>query len=355
MSGSQSVKVVETGNEILLGAIAGRVEGFAFEDRITIERLDLRKSQAPIRRYSKEQLHEIELVKRHIRDGFYLFVVRACPICSQTKFSVVATKDRYGLPLQTVLCHGCALCFANTVMREEDYRHFYGHHYRKVYGGAQYASDEFFQGQVGGGRRILQFLRQQLTFEVGTRVLEVGCGAGGVLLPFKEAGAQVIGVDYGPDFLQYGRALGLDLIDGSLEQVPEGFTPDIIIYRHVLEHVYDLQQHLSYVAERWPGVTLYINCPGLFSINIYKYNFLNYLQNAHLYNFTRHSMRQLLEKFGWRVSFCDEGIRCISSRAATDTVIEGSASEEMRHIVRYLETCEAVVGAASAARGQAAQ
>ncbi len=79
----------------------------------------------------------------------------------------------------------------------------------------------------------------------GTRVLEIGCGAGGLLRRLHESGANAVGVDTLPNalflanmrLLQSGHSVSLVQIagDGPLPFRPGTF--DAIVGQHVMEHI----------------------------------------------------------------------------------------------------------------------
>jgi SAM-dependent methyltransferase len=72
------------------------------------------------------------------------------------------------------------------------------------------------------------------------RVLEVGCGAGDQLLALKNAGWDVLGIDFDPAAVATANARGLDVRLGDLRQasLPEA-SFDAIVMSHVVEHVID--------------------------------------------------------------------------------------------------------------------
>ena len=71
------------------------------------------------------------------------------------------------------------------------------------------------------------------------RLLDVGCGSGGMLLLAKKIGFNVTGIEIDSKAVAYARLQGLNIIQGSykeLEGINEKF--DSIICSHILEHIY---------------------------------------------------------------------------------------------------------------------
>lgn len=116
----------------------------------------------------------------------------------------------------------------------------------------------YFREQIFTTREyVIPFIEKALKIDKTTRVLEVGCGEGGNLVPFLELGCNVTGVD-----LSGGK---IELATKFLEEyVNEGFavlladdiyhlTPentglfDIIMLRDVIEHIHDQEIFMKFI------------------------------------------------------------------------------------------------------------
>lgn len=93
-----------------------------------------------------------------------------------------------------------------------------------------------YQIQIG------QFYLQHFVtpFAHGKRVLDIGCGEGGVLTAFERAGYECTGIEYSLDRFKYAREKGsssIRFIHGDIEQLvlPEQF--DVILMLDVIEHL----------------------------------------------------------------------------------------------------------------------
>lgn len=107
-----------------------------------------------------------------------------------------------------------------------------------------------FDQQVENSKEyVLPFIAKTQPVKTGVTVLEIGCGEGGVLLPFIEQGCQCLGVDLAPyrielakEFLANEMAAGkVDFLvqnvydDVFVNRYKNSF--DIIILKDVIEHV----------------------------------------------------------------------------------------------------------------------
>ncbi len=92
--------------------------------------------------------------------------------------------------------------------------------------------------------------------QVGTDVLEIGCGDGGNLLPFSEMGCRVVGVDMAACrikeakvFFETAHAEGTFIAQDifQVEELERSF--DIIICHDVFEHIDNKEQFLSNLSK----------------------------------------------------------------------------------------------------------
>jgi SAM-dependent methyltransferase len=117
-----------------------------------------------------------------------------------------------------------------------------------------------YDQQVENSREyVLPFIEATKTITAGMRVLEIGCGEGGVLVPFIERGCYCVGVDLDPpridlanQFLQSevkdGKALFLmkNVYDADfLEKYKNLF--DLIILKDTIEHVPQQEKFIPYL------------------------------------------------------------------------------------------------------------
>lgn len=93
----------------------------------------------------------------------------------------------------------------------------------------------------------LNYLRPHITLTAATRVLEIGCGEGGNLLPFAELGCQVTGLDLSEDRIrqaqeffekagQQGTFFAKNFIEADKPQIEEGRF-DLVLCHDVIEHI----------------------------------------------------------------------------------------------------------------------
>ncbi len=258
---------------------------------------------------------ERNAVLKKFSDGNYVFADRCCVICDGDAFDILAEHDRYGFPIQTTMCKKCGLLQTNPDMRDIDYHDFYTEHYRKLYIADLVGEPEdFFREEYWRGQRIADYVLKKLTIPQNALIVEIGCGAGGILHAFRERGYRVIGTDLGVDNMVAGKKMGLDLRSGDLFDLELQEAPALIIYSHVLEHIKEPGRQLRRAREiLGENGHLYIEVPGIKDVrgNLFQADFLRTFHLAHIYNFSLQTLTTLLQKQGFERISGDEKIRSL--------------------------------------------
>lgn len=261
------------------------------------------------------QIEKRDEVAMKVASGAYGIEEVACLNCGGADAEVIAERDRYGLYFSVKLCKSCGLAYTSPRMDGRAYGQFYDDEYRPLYVGAERAGDAFYIEQKRQGQRIIHYLKEQnISLDKPFKVLEVGCGAGGILAVFKEMGHQVLGLDLGSEYVNYGRdKYGLDLRVSYLSDLDSEFKPDLIIYSHVMEHILDPMEEMREIFRRCdPNTLVYIEVPGLKNIHrAYQMDVMKYYQNAHAVHFTLSSLMAMMNKCGFGLIAGDENVHAV--------------------------------------------
>lgn len=132
-----------------------------------------------------------------------------------------------------------------------------------------------FQQQVDNAAKyVLPFVQQTVNLGIHTRVLEIGCGEGGVLKPFLQIGCEVVGVDlneiridlakgYLQAEVQAGKAVLLCqnvYEEAFLQTYQHQF--DLIILKDTIEHIPEQEKFIPYLKNFLkPGGQIYFGFP----------------------------------------------------------------------------------------------
>ncbi len=132
-----------------------------------------------------------------------------------------------------------------------------------------------FDQQVDNSRSdVLPFIEKTHTLGKGTTVMEMGCGEGGVMLPFAELGCYCVGVDLNAARTDLAKIFLKDQIDaGNMDilyknvydadfyEKYKGFF-DIIILKDVIEHIPNQEKFIPYLTELLkPGGQIFFGFP----------------------------------------------------------------------------------------------
>ena len=271
---------------------------------------------------NKKIFNEIEILNNSSE-----FENRKCIICDSNNFKIINEIDRYGFYYPTGICEICGMIQQSKYYKDKFLKKFYSEYYNLFYAHFKNPEDRF-NSQFSGATKSYNFLKEFLS-KKNTKILEIGCGAGGILKYYKNYGHKVFGLDLDEDQLNYGRNQGLNLINyKDYDDKKEKF--DIIILSHALEHMsYPIKEIDKAKSLLNNNGIIYIEVPSIHSIkNLnYNYNIRNYFHIAHFLHFSKLSFTNFMNKNNLNILKINEDIQCIVSQNYTDN--------NFRHISSY--------------------
>lgn len=234
-----------------------------------------------------------------------------CPLCHGESY-----QTRYQAPsFAMVTCNRCGFCFQNPRVTESFMRaHYQEKRSRRL--PPRLPLRELVPALRADKRSMeyhdsLAFATRHMT--PPGRLLEIGGFHGFLLYLAKQQGWEAFGVEIAEDMAEFQREqLGVDTRAGKLEEA--GFEDsffDLIIARHLLEHVYDLNVFVQEVARILrPGGCFLVEVPNLKG---FEYQFRNLRSTLalgpsawekmnipqHLYCFTPDTLITLLKNHGF--------------------------------------------------------
>jgi 2-polyprenyl-3-methyl-5-hydroxy-6-metoxy-1,4-benzoquinol methylase len=238
-----------------------------------------------------------------------------CVVCGSSEFEQLATTDRYGFHYRPGICKTCGNVQQIEYYKPEILKMFYANYYSYIYRDGV-TLDQTFAKQQRKGREILSYCAMVIPTQGS--VLDIGCSCGGVLSIFKQKGYECSGCDYDKNYLEFGRSKGLRLYDGGIEGLPPAKLYDLIILRHVLEHIPDPIDFLSGIIPLLkPSGHIYIEVPSIENVvdGGYDFNFSAYFQNAHFIHFTAHSLKNLASLSGLQIIKSNRYIKSLVTTA----------------------------------------
>jgi SAM-dependent methyltransferase len=166
------------------------------------------------------------------------------------------------------------------------------------------SADQFYVGKdpaAGVSGSILEFVRAH----AGHRVIDLGCGTGGLALHLQRLGFDVAAVDQNRTHVEIAASLGIPAqhVNGSLPFAEK--SADTIVMIEVLEHVPDdavepLLKEVRRVARKNVLITV-PDCEDVDALAPSNLTCEHFLAADHVQFFTRDRLRSLLDPFFPRV------------------------------------------------------
>jgi SAM-dependent methyltransferase len=117
---------------------------------------------------------------------------------------------------------------------------------------------QYFDEQgITTSKYVIPYIERSLPLTSEMRVLEIGCGEGGNMVPFLQKGCEVIGVDLNEQQIKNAKIyidetvpnakvqlLYKNIYDASPDELGKF---DLIMLRDVIEHIHDQEQFMKYV------------------------------------------------------------------------------------------------------------
>jgi SAM-dependent methyltransferase len=249
------------------------------------------------------------------------FVEKPCAVCG--------SESRRHLGWRGGAAHHEGLGVRTEIVRCDDCTHLYPHPMpfpRAGVGELYTDTEEYFSAhEVEAKKGRCLKLMKMFEREVGHRgvFLDVGCGRGEMLWAARESGWDYQGLDSSPAHLQWGRDhLGVTGHLGTIEDAHFADASfDAVNMGGVIEHLYD---PFATLKEIWrvlrPGGVFYFDAPNEDALYTRVGNFYLWAQGRdwvlnlaptfppyHVQGFNPFSLRQLLQRVGFRVTAFDIG------------------------------------------------
>jgi len=262
-----------------------------------------------------------------------------CLICNKEKFKIISKRVYPDTCHDVVICRECGLVYLNHRKTERENEEYYRNDYQKEF-------DRYFPGINGAkewwdyqGNYILDKVKNIV--KVPSDILEIGCGGGGILHPFKLLGHDVTGIDISDKWINFAKDnYGVDVYKKDIASlVQEGREYDLIILSHILEHVpnpVDMLLEAKKLLKK-NGI-MYLETPDVRGIDL-KNGLDNFFCESHLYYFSPVTLAFVTNKAGYRIVYKDVGrgaVRFLVS-TANEAFAGNVIKSEFRKTVFYLK------------------
>jgi 2-polyprenyl-3-methyl-5-hydroxy-6-metoxy-1,4-benzoquinol methylase len=231
-----------------------------------------------------------------------------CDLCGASGFSVVFSVNWYpddiACSQSVVRCGSCGLMYTNPRPDRTLITRLYQKYYVSGTDSGDVASTKTFIRRHPLLRRLWhaycgQYLGYVLKRAKG-RVLDIGCGRGGLLEELSDNGCESYGVELNPDSVEICRKKGLNVKVGSIDDLDfeEGFFDTVILW-HVIEHVPFPMKALEKIKKILkPGGSVFLFLPNASSYfaALFGISWVNWHIPFHFYHFTPDTFRRVARK-----------------------------------------------------------
>lgn len=289
------------------------------KDMLLSERYRLKEGYAPYQ-LSGPQVEARNLFLEEIHKKNRYVHITACPYCGNQNFIKISEVNKRNLPSDIVICDSCDGCFKSTILDPEVTRYYY-EKISHILVGKSISQSELEERLE---KRIQLFAYPRYWFfshfiELNPNsdlIAELGCNDGANLVPWKENGFCVVGIDLDSRMVEFGKKKGLNLIKGDvLNYEFKGKRPKLIILSHVLDHMADVNAVFNRIAKILePNGYVFIETPNIRTHGLV--NPLRYFDVEFNYCFDLNSLSRVLKKHSFNILYADEYTRllCTSGR-----------------------------------------
>ncbi|MER2553580.1 MAG: class I SAM-dependent methyltransferase [Thauera sp.] len=231
---------------------------------------------------------------------------RPCPLCENLASEVLTSIDlpqpsASPLPAgyQLMICGKCDFAYADTCATQQDYDQYYRE--QAKYGGPTGTG----AGLDAPDRNRLESLADRLQGWLPGRsatILDIGCGAGGLLQVIVSRGYRnAEGLEPDPAAVAAATRLGLQVRPGLVSDaatVHAGRHFDLIVMSHVVEHLRDLSWLNTLPNLLAPNGVLYVEVPDARGYRCGERPPFYYFDSEHINHFGPRALARLFAKTG---------------------------------------------------------
>lgn len=241
----------------------------------------------------------------------------ACPICSKDYSIFFYGRERNNHDVNFVICKKCGLVYQNPRLTQDDFEDYYKNTFRENNIDEEKLT-QYIDSRIEWGNSIYSLVENYILSNkincfkrrfFGNKkfsVLDIGCGVGGILVPFVRAGFRCKGIDTPSFYTKVGKSkLGIDIDQVFLDDFNTEEKFDIIILNHTLEHFLDPIRQLKKIRMllKDKGI-LYIEVPNI--EKPYEWaSFQYFFMLGHVFYYSPTTLKILLNKSGFKNGFID--------------------------------------------------
>lgn len=228
--------------------------------------------------------------------------IKNCEICDSKNLKPFRDLGRVGKPgeygkLNICICFNCGHRFLNPRKSDKYFKDYYIKQYRKIAFGAFKPSKYYIAEQYKRSQGVLNFFKNKL---LKGNFLDHGCASGATMIPWKESGWNVYGIDpHLPSVLVGKKDFSLDIEHAFGEDLPNknNFFSTVMSLGS-LEHSYNINKSLKEINRVLLENGNLIIRWRTDKISGSPYEYYNH---NHFRYFTRQTWKVILQKHGFKI------------------------------------------------------
>ena len=228
--------------------------------------------------------------------------IKNCECCGSTKLLDFRKFGRIGKPgeygkLLICICSNCGHRFLNPRKSNNFFKKYYNNNYRKIAFGSFKPSQFYIDEQHKRSEGVMRYFQSMLK---KGNFLDHGCASGATMIPWKNEGWKVYGIDpHLPSVLTGQNQLKLNIAHAFGENMPfkKNFF-DTVMSLGSLEHSYDVNRSLK---EIFRVLKKKGNLIIRWRTDKIKGSPLEYYNHNHFRYFTKKNWENILNKHGFRI------------------------------------------------------
>ena len=221
-----------------------------------------------------------------------------CNVCEFDDTEHVSDKGQFNLPLSVVICKNCGLTYLNPRWTKEKYLKFYQEDYDKYYRPNMKTDDRVTE--AASNPIILRIKERELFRKEAQHILDIGSGEGNNLKALRQVykKARFYAIEPSPEAQESLKREHVEIlhhdVDGDWDTTNKGKF-DLIVMRHVLEHMMDPVETLKKIASCLSenGV-FYVAVPNCLNPTAELES--KWFRTVHTYYFNKYSLANALKK-----------------------------------------------------------
>lgn len=186
--------------------------------------------------------------KTNFREKIIYKLHSKCEICYSKSFQIISLRSLLS-SIKNIYCfmpYGLCKRCGHAQQLIHFNRKFYNNYYNKILLENTFGNKNQqikLNNSIARGKYVLNYLKKKLKMNFKNKfILDIGCGYGGMLVPFYKSGAKVLGIDSSKNVINFTKKKikNLNLKTGNAEDIRlKKNSTDLIIINGSLEHVKD--------------------------------------------------------------------------------------------------------------------